>query len=89
MITINKVTYSNSIMGRYVVDLSFTHCRRVKGRWEVYTTDYLYYTNDSSLFDELRHDELSKKRYRELAGFCRSRAQLVRYHNETEFQHKD
>lgn len=89
MITINKVTYSNSIMGRYVVDLSFTRCRLVQGRWQVYTTEYLYYTNDSSLFDELRHDELSKKRYRELAGFCRSRAQRVRYHNKTEFQHKD
>lgn len=52
-------------------------------------TEYRYRFNDSLLYDELRHEELTKRRYRELCTLIRRNAQYIQRDNDYDFQRRD
>lgn len=89
MIRISRVTISDNFMGRYVAEVEFSHIRYRGVATRYYATYYRYYFSDSSLYDELRSDNISKKRMRELATFCRKNAQKIMRHNDDEFHRID
>ena len=83
---ITRISFDPRLGSRYVAEVRLSRfyyrCPHSYTRF----TEYRYRFNDSLLYDELRHEDLTKKRYRELCSLIRSRAQFIMRDNDTDFQ---
>lgn len=83
---ITRIIFDPALSSRYVAEVRFSRfyyrCPHSYTRF----TEYRYRFNDSLLYDELRHGNLTKKRYRELCSLIRSRAQFIKRDDDMEFQ---
>lgn len=86
---LTKVAFNGNIHGRYVAEVYFTKWQRTRYGGHFTYTEYRYTFNDSLLYDELKSDEISKTRMRELVGFIRFRAQWVKKHHSGEWERRD
>lgn len=82
-------SYRRSILGNYQAEVLLTRWYKGNPRGEFKYTYYRYHFNDAYLFDELKSDETSKKRMRELVTFIRNNAQYILRHNDCDYQRRD
>lgn len=81
--------YTRSYLGNYEAEVLFTRWQKGHPRGELKYTYYRYRFNDATLYDELRSDETTKKRKRELISFIRQNAQWIMRHNDDEYKRRD
>lgn len=87
-LTLTRVVYNGSIHGRYVAEVDYQRWQKGKhGGYFTYTT-YRYRFNDSLLYDELKSDDISKTRERELIRHIKYMAQWIRRHNSNNFERR-
>lgn len=83
---ITRVSFDPSSATRYAAEVRLSRFYNRCPYYYARFTEYLYRFNDSLLFDELRHEELTKKRYRELCALIRTRAQFIKRDKDEKFQ---
>lgn len=81
--------YKRSYLGTYQAEVLLTRWYKGNPRGEFKFTYYLYHFNDASLYDELRSDDTTKKRMRELVRFIRDNAQYIMRHNDDEYKMRE
>lgn len=83
---ITRVSFDPRHATRYVAEVRLSRFYFHPPHSYTRFTEYRYRFNDSLLYDELRHDELTKKRYRELCALIRRNAQYIQRDNDHDFQ---
>lgn len=78
--------YTRSYLGNYEAEVLLTRWYKGKPRGEFKYTYYRYRFNDANLYDELRSDDVTKKRRADLLRFIRNNAQHVMRHNDNEYK---
>lgn len=86
---LTKVAFNGNIHGRYVAEVYFTKWQRTKHGGHFSYTTYRYLFNDSLLYDELKSDDISKKRMRELISHVKFMSQWIMRHNSGEWERRD
>lgn len=83
------ICYRRSTLGTYQAEVLLTRWYKGTLRGEFKYTYYRYHFNDANLFDELKSDDTSKKRMRQLVTFIRNNAQYILRHNDYDYQRRD
>ena len=88
-LTLTRLTFKPSIYGTYVAEVEFSRWHKTEWSGHSTYTEYRYYFNDSSLYDELRSDSTSKTRMNELKSHIRFMAQWVKKHHSGEWERRE
>lgn len=85
---LTRLVFKPSIHGTYVAEVELS--RWHKDTWSGHHTwtQYRYYFSDSSLYDELRRDDLSKTRRQQLISHIRNMAQWVIKHHSDKWERR-
>lgn len=87
-LTLTRLTFKPSIYGAYVAEVEFSRWQKTKWPGHFTYTEYRYYFNDSSLYDEIRSVDTSKTRMKELRSHIRHMAQWIRKHHSDEWERR-
>lgn len=88
-LTLTRLTKKPSIYGTYVAEVEFSRWHRTEWSGHFTYTEYRYYFNDASLYDELKNTETSKTRMKELKSHIRFMAQWVKKHHSGEWERRE
>lgn len=86
---LTKVAFEGKFYGRYSAEVYFSKWQRTKYGGHFSYTTYRYTFNDSLLYDELKSDDISKKRMRELVSYVKFMVQWIMRHNSGKWERRE